>query len=268
MNTITNHRHLLTVLAAAVIAGPALSGSAARGNNVVFTVDSSKSSLQLSIDTPSGVPVTSPQFPGSDTVSLSGTQNVDISSSTIAFLSTGNVQFGVQPSAVSPGPGGVFPGSQTGNYGLLASIPGIVGGPGPGNTGLIAGHGFVGNISSIILPLVGTSFNATGLTISLFAGVADVNVTLLGSPVQATINLPGGGLNGESGGTLTQSGGLYTLTVPILFQGDLTVSGVPLVETYTGQLVATARVPEPATWVLAAVGGLAVIACRRVHRPQ
>lgn len=251
------------VLMAAITSTP----SASFAEQMTFTIDSSRSSLVLSLDIQPGVPITTAQFPGSDTVSLSGTQTLDVTSNSITFLSTDDVHFGIQPAPVSPANGGVYPGSETGNYGLLASIPGLVGGPGPGGTGLIATRDFLGGVFSNSIPLNGTSFSANETFLKLVSGLVDVNVTLVGQPYQNTLSFSGADINQRASGTLTQNGGIYTLTLPILASSSLTVGAATVLETYTGQLVATARVPEPGTLVLAAVGGLAVIACRRV-RPQ
>ncbi|MBI2825242.1 MAG: PEP-CTERM sorting domain-containing protein [Planctomycetia bacterium] len=229
-----------------------------------FTIDSNLSVLTLSFETSPGSPFTAPQFPGSDTTSLSGTQTVDVTGSTIRFLPTGNVHFALQPAPVAPAIGGAFPGNGPGQYGLLALIPGVAGGPGPGGTGLVAARGLVADSTSGVIPLIGNSFDASQLVSTFVAGTADVNVLVLGTPVVGTASLAGGFANNQlTAGTLTSIGGIETLTVPIFTEAPVVVQGVTVLETLAGQIVATAVVPEPSTLILAAVGGLALLAFGR-----
>jgi hypothetical protein len=245
------------------VAAFALSTPVAFGKQLTFTIDSTKSSLTLSLDSKPGVPITSAQFPGSDRTSLSGTQNVDITGNILTFISTANAQFGLQSSPVSPAVGGTYPGSAPGQYGLLASIPGLIGGPGPGGSGLIAVRGFIGDIRSGAIALNGSSFRADQVSLVLAGGQADANLTFPSGPFIGTDPLSGFDVNQLSGGTLTLSGNVYTLTLPIFASSSLTVGPATVLETYSGQVVATAVIPEPATWILAAVGCAALIAQRR-----
>src|SRR5690242_17379764 len=75
-------------------------------NPMTFTVDSTKSQITLAIELSGGTPVSSPQTAGSDTTSLSGTANVDVTSSTIQFLSSAGAPFALQPMPQSPLPNG------------------------------------------------------------------------------------------------------------------------------------------------------------------
>lgn len=234
------------------------------GAPTTFTIDSNLSFLTLSFETSPGSPFTAPQFPGSDTTSLSGTQTVDVTGTTIRFLPTGDVNFALQPAPVAPAIGGAFPGSAPGQYGLLALIPGVAGGPGPGGTGLVAARGLVADGRSGVIPLIGNSFDASQIVSTFVAGTADVNVLVLGTPVVGTASLAGAFANNQlTAGTLTSVGGIKTLTIPILVEAPVVVEGVTILEALAGQIVATAVVPEPSTLILAAVGGLALLAFGR-----
>jgi hypothetical protein len=259
-----NARLLTTTIGTALIASFVLSTPVTFGKQLTFTIDSTRSGLTLSLDSKPGVPITTAQFPGSDRTSLSGTQTVDITGNILTFISTANAQFGLQSTAVSPAVGGTYPGSAPGQYGLLASIPGLIGGPGPGGAGLIAVRGFVGDIRSGAIALSGSSFRADQVSLVLAGGQADANVTFPSGPFIGTDALSGFDANQLSGGTLTLSGNVYTLTLPIFASSSLTVGPATVLETYSGQVVATAVIPEPTTWILGALGVLALMVRRRI----
>jgi hypothetical protein len=114
-----------------------------------------------------------------------------------------------------------------------------------------------------LIPLAGTSFDASQVTSNLLAGNTAYNLTLLGNPIVGSIDTNFPALNMLAGGTLTSAGGIYTLTLPMLVKGPVSVSGITIIDVYSGQIVATAVVPEPTSLVLAAIGIVAVVACRR-----
>jgi hypothetical protein len=61
-----------------------------------------------------------------------------------------------------------------------------------------------------------------------------------------------------SGGILTSDGSFYTLTLPVLVNGPVTVSGVTVMDVYSGTIVALAPVPEPRSIALAMIGLVAL----------
>ena len=178
--------------------------------------------------------------------------------SSVQFLSTGNIQFGLQPSPVDPAVGGAYPGSAAGQYGLLALSPGVIGGPGPGGTGLIAARDLVADATSGVIPLIGNTFDASQIVGAFVTGSLDVNLLVAGNPYVGTVSTVGSANNELAGGTLTSAGGIDTLTIPIYVESPVTVSGVTVLEAISGQMVATAAVPEPSSITLAcvAVAGL------------
>ncbi len=96
----------MRVLFTAVFAVVLLPFNLATANVLTFTIDSSQSSLSLSLYTTDGTLISSEQTLGSDTTSLSGTFDVDLTSTTIEFLPTGDTQFALQPVPQAPQPGG------------------------------------------------------------------------------------------------------------------------------------------------------------------
>jgi hypothetical protein len=249
---------------------------------LTFTIDPTRSSLKASLATTTGVTFTAAQGPGSDTASLSGTVNTDLvpgtsiqfltTSNTNPALYTGTVPFIGVPGLVAPAVGGAFPGAAPGQFGLLALIPGVLGGPGPGGTGLIGVRGVVSDQTSPALPLAGGAFVATGVTIANVAGTADVNTTILGTPVIATLSEVGSAPDLNPAGMLVETPTLDTLTLPILTHTLINAgSGVVLVAVEMGTIVATAvpnPIPEPSTFVLAgfALAGLALCVRRKFQR--
>ena len=103
----------------------------------------------------------------------------------------------------------------------------------------------VGDVQSAVLPLVGTTFDSTQLSVNLVNSSTDYNVTIEGKLFSGTIDTGVAVPNTATGGTLTIAGNLATLTLPILGIGSVDVEGVDLLDVYSGQVVATAVVPEP-----------------------
>jgi len=265
--------------------GCLLSTTSAFAVHLSFTIDPTMSHLTASLATTTGVTFTAAQGPGSDTASLSGTLLADVvpgtsiqfqsTANTIPALYTGTVPFIGVPGLVAPAVGGAFPGAAPGQFGLLANIPGVVGGPipgPPGGAGLIGVRGIVGDQTSGALPVAGGAFVATGVTIANVAGTADVNLSILGTPVVGTLSEVGSASDLNPAGMLVETPTLDTLTLPILTHVLINAgSGVIIVAVESGTIVATAStvpIPEPSTFVLAgfALAGLGL--CIRRKFPQ
>ena len=74
------------------------------------------------------------------------------------------------------------------------------------------------------------------------------------------------GPNAATGGMFTVTGGIATLTIPILFSQTVTVINPnDTTFTFTGTLVATAAVPEGSTANLL-IAGMIVLAGRQIFR--
>jgi hypothetical protein len=226
-----------------------------RAGQLSFNIDPAQSHLTLTLETEDGTPVSFAQTPGSDTTSLSGTLHVDLTASTIQFLPTGDTQFALQSVPQSPlGDGSA--GSAPAQYGLSISVPGAI-------TGVVAGRSYVGDATSGVIPLAGGAYDASQLTLGLLSGITGYNLLVLGSPAVGSFNTNFPAPNSLTGGTFTESAGVYTITAPILASGLSTVDGVTLVDVFSGQVVATATVPEPASMLLAAIGVAMLFCCRR-----
>jgi hypothetical protein len=220
-----------------------------------FTIDSQQSSITFSAKTTGGAPITSAQTSGSDTTTLFGTAQIDVTPGAIQFLATGDTQFNLQAVPQAPLPGGAL-GTAPAQFGLNVTIPGIGG-------GVVAARNYVSDATSPPIPRIGNSFDATQVTLSLVAGTTDYNLTILGNPVAGSFGPGLPTLNMLAGGTITQAGGIYTLTLPIHVEGPVTVSGITVIDVYAGQIVATAPVPEPSGLLLAGVGLLTLAGFRR-----
>lgn len=208
----------------------------------VFVIDSSSSSLSLSGNV-AGFTLQQ-QGAGSLTTSYSGTIDADFGASTIQFNSA------AAAAAISgtwqPLPGGGS-GSAPANYGGQASIPGF-------GTAFGAGRNFVLNITSGVVPLSGTSFDASQLTISPITGVLDFNSPFGGG----STDLAGlFGMNQATMGSISVVGGIATLNIPVQITQTLTlVSSGDTTITLTGNIVATAAVPEASTFQSIIFGGV------------
>jgi hypothetical protein len=226
------------------------SASASWASQLTFTIDSALSHLSFALEDSGGTQISSPQTPGSDTTSLSGTMKADVTPTSIQFLSTGDAQFALQALPQAPMPGGA-PGTAAAQFGLNVSIPGV-------GSGVVAARNYVGDTTSGAIPLAGSSFDASQTTQNLVTGNTAYNLTLFGSPVAGSIDTNFPAPNMLAGGTLSSAGGVYTLTLPILVKGPISFSGLTIFDRYSGQIVATSPVPEPSSLALTAIGIAAV----------
>jgi hypothetical protein len=238
----------------------ALSAASALAAPTLFTINPLLSSEHITILS-AGTPVSAPQFPGSDTTSVSGTLNTDyVPGASIQFLTTANSVLANQPAPVAPAPGGGGPfpalGSGPGNIGIFLFAPGAVG----------AIRGAINDFTSAALPLTGAVFDASQVTIGQSAGTLDYNLSALGGAFTGLIgsgSLAGGaGLNTNPAGTLVIAGNVATLTIPILVDIPFQAGPATLDAITTGTIVATAIVPEPGTISLLGLGLVGLIALR------
>jgi MYXO-CTERM domain-containing protein len=223
-----------------------------------FTIDPQQSTFRFALETTDGTQFTGPQTAGSDTTVASGTALIDVTPTSIQFLTTADTQFALQTLPQAPLPGGSA-GTAPAQLGLSVALAGIV-------SGVVAARGYVGDATSPVIPLVGVAFDASQVTLDLPAGDTDYNLNFSGFPVSGSVTENFPALNTLTGGSLTLVGGIYTMTLPLLVKGSITISGVAIVPVYSGVIVATAPVPEPGGPLLAAIGMVALLFARRRHR--
>jgi hypothetical protein len=247
-------------LIAAVCVAQLSSAGVLLASPFVFQIDNSQSFMSLEFQTPAGDPLTTAQTPGSDTTKLSGTLDVDLTGSTIQFLSTLDTQLALQNIPQQPLING-DPGSSPAQFGYTVDSPGVA-------SGFIASRNYVGDATSAPIPWSGGAFDATGVQVAVPISDSSYNVVVLGLPYQGDVvgGLPAA--NQLSDGSLTLSGGLYTLAFPLYVQTQFSLLGLDIVGVFSGQVVATAAVPEPSALVTATLGAIALMTMiRRRRRP-
>ncbi|HEY1599939.1 MAG TPA: PEP-CTERM sorting domain-containing protein [Pirellulales bacterium] len=284
--------NLLRTLVIAALGLAAISNHASAGP-VTFTIDPTQSSLQAIAylgGPPSGggTQITTAQSGTSDTTSLYGSLVADTAAAggNISFPGGSNVNYTYQPGnflpdanggdATGPDPAGT--GGAPAQFGLLVNIPGLA-------TGYISISSALSDISDFSAggtPLSGGSFDATQQNVLVTQGSIAYWISapalsatpLFGSSVIAPPTLAAqngvdsaGNSNGQVG-SVTTIGGVTTITLPIFADQVVSVSGLPVDVVFTGQIVATATVPEPTTFALAGFGivGLMLVATRRLRR--
>ena len=112
----------------------------------------------------------------------------------------------------------------------------------------------VGDVTSGVLPVAGGTFDATQLALQFLTGSVAYNLELLGNPIVGSADITFPVTNQLSGGTISLAGGVYTITIPLLAVGSDEIDGISVLGVYTGNIVATAVVPEPSGVVLALCG--------------
>jgi hypothetical protein len=249
---------------------------------IVFTIDPSQSSLMLSPNTSiNGSPLQwSAQGANSLVASYSGTISVDLTANSIQLRSAGT-----QITAGNSGdwtPGTDYSGnsytyndptspyvlaSAPANYAITTILPQGLGGGYPSDT---ATRNLAFSLSDAAAkPLVGGSFDEAGSAVSILSGTVFYNQG--GSPPITNLAGPGVSVTPTEdvagSGTLDIVGGQYVLTLPLSFTTTYGVVVLDVASTYSGVLVATAPVPEPATFTLCAFGA-ALRVVRRLSRAR
>jgi len=205
---------------------------------------------------------------------------------TIQFLNTPgtNLINGIDSGSYAPLPDG-SPGTAPGDFGarIFANTTLLLFFPGSTNVD-IALRDVLYNMASGVLPIGGGgSVNTTGVAFGTENGSAiayrardgggTLGPTLTSAiPPGASTLPPLAGVNTAAGGSVINTGGNnYQLTVPISIPISIPLDDTGLLvfkATITGTMVATATVPEPATFAMLGLGmaALAPVAVRRLRK--
>ncbi len=213
----------------------------------IFTINPLQSILTIASANLAGSPATA-QPPSGFTTSYTGTIDATVTPLSIQFNSA-NADAMVS-GTYSPAVGGGA-GTAPGDYGGQFTVGGIF-------PGTFAIRGLVASLSSPALTLTGPNFDAMQLLFTAVAGAGDYRVAALAQ--MGSIALTGTTMNAAAmAGTLTTTGGMQVLTIPI----DVTLIFTALnpndsMIRFTGSIMAAAPIPEPATYLLL---GLGLLAC-------
>ncbi|MGI8603305.1 MAG: hypothetical protein ACR2OZ_09935 [Verrucomicrobiales bacterium] len=234
-----------------VIAQAILATAPASATVVTYTIQSSQSALNIS-GTFSGFNF-SPQSAGSMTDTFSGSITGDLIGSTLTFGGGSNMNADANPSA--PFLPAVPDSGDPENYGV--AIPAPVNATG-------AYRRFTLDLPSGAV--IHGAPPAGGSTFSITEGFLDYNAPPA-NPPSGTVNFAGRiGVNvSNSNVSITQSGGIETLTLPVSF--TFTDSGDTVSQTLDGTLVATRIIPEPSLPLLSVLA-TAALSFRRLRRPS
>jgi hypothetical protein len=212
------------------------------GNADDFSIDPGRSTLVVS-GSLSGQPITA-QGTGALSTTYSGMLNVAFAPGTLEF--TGAVATAGISGNWQPAIGGTT-GSAPANYGPKVEL------------GIATAVGAIRNLVLVLLSdpisLSGTSFDASEVSLSTTSGAFDYNAGFFGSGSESLAGASA--FNQMTNGSLTLSGNLQTLTIPVQYTSQFTLfTPNDAVLTLSGSIVATRAVPEPAPCLLTGVGFL------------
>lgn len=255
----TLRKNMAAPLAIALSLGIGAAAGTARANLYDYTIDPALSSLSVSgslTGNPAG-----PQTAGSLSTSFSGTIVADLAPGSIAFPGGSSINAALQADEQQPDSTDFPSTSAPANYGRTAD------GPFSSTTDEAIRDlalDMQDDTSGAGISLSGGNFDSGSLVLLLNSGTSDSVYATVGNQ----IDLSGKGTaNGTAGGmsTLTQSGGIETLTLKI-DSGAIAYSieqSADSTLSFTGTLVATRIVPEPASLGLCALAGLDLLRRKR-----
>jgi len=260
----------------------------ASANQVTWTIDASQSKLTLAIPdqtlnlngttavlrmrNQSG---TSNTWNQGNSAGLSGTflsEYKELSGGPSLEFTAGGALVGVNSGSYRPNPAAFspFPSSDTGTYLNNSTAPAVFGSKGRSvvslvslDLGYFSFHNVVFDLAGLAA-LTGSNGNYSYAASQAALGLANADVAIQGLPAIVvdhllpntidTISVAATSLSSGSA-TIASTGGLNRrMTIPILVSSVMDLSGTPLLFTFSGQIVATAVVPEPSGIVLAGLG--------------
>lgn len=255
-----------TVIAAACLLGSAAASSFAAPQIVSYQITGGSSSLTLGGQFGGNTP--SPQPGSSASVGYTGTilAEVDRTANTIRFLGGSALTAALQPVNVEPRFDST-PGAQPGNYGREGNVN-VSGTP---VFGVEAIRSLVLDVENADLgtaiPYSATTgqFSSGAFGVMIDQGTSDFAYGIVASEadLSSTIDFASNGASTNS--SLVNVGGVETLTLRFqsgpLFHSVFSANDSSL--TFTGTIVATAVVPEPASLAVLGLGGLSLLGRRR-----
>jgi hypothetical protein len=240
-----------------------LSAQTASAVAVSWTVVSSASTITFNTDIGPGFAKTVPQGVGiqglpSDTAHFDGTISGDTDGVSTLTISSGAVD-AIITGVWEPAIGGGLPGSDPADYGF--DLVGFA-------TGKAATRNILFDVAKAATPVVAGAWDADDVGLTITTGDLDFNTGLTGP---GTTSIAGVASLTEPGvGSLVTVGITETLTIPILIidSTSLDLSGIPVLITISGSIVATRTIPEPGTMVMLGIGAamLVPVAVRRYRR--
>jgi len=244
-----------------------------------FYINPEESYLSIAVlDHSSSYQLTSAQFSGSDVTSLGGSFDATIGGGTITFTTSSNIIFNDLESDVYPDIGGgsdsagdsldpypPSPGSGAGNYGLVLTVPNDPEdlGEGLALAGFAAIRSAIADATSSAITITAGEFDASGITLDLADGDLDYNINLGdGTPfIHGTTGIDANGaVNSATEGVVGTFEGQTFVSFPVDVSVHVTTSGLDVDVVLQGFILGItapesfARVPEPTTWALMAVG--------------
>lgn len=241
-------------------------GQDARADVITFTVDPTQSSLSIS-GTFNGLPL----YPQSGvanplTTAYSGTITAEHNFAENSLQITGSNIIGNANGSSSPI--NISPVALS-NYGFSSPfivLPGRPEGP-PQMVGALLAFSFSLTSPAITSP---SSFDASQIAGTIESGKFEYELFLYNQGLVTTFystdgsGAAAGGLSfAAENGSLVDTGGIETLTIPISTEYTIEASGQPLVVDLSGTIVATAPVPEPSSLALLGLSTISLTARRR-----
>lgn len=259
-------------LASVVTAIVLMQSTLALASTITYTLDPAQSKLTLTGNANSS-PFTA-QDVDTNVTSFSGTIQADRGASTIQFISGSSIVAAFVNGQVSPDRQAQvgFTDPFQADYAVQAPLAPMID-PVDTTTGYFTFFDLVLGATSATIPVSGSDFTVSGVTVQFTSGFyayvryGDLYENI---PNSGTPTLVGkSALNGGTNGSLLVAGGVETLTLPV----DLTFTsnnadGINVTFTLTGNLVATAPVPEPSGLTLLVLPAMHCLGRKRTKRGE
>lgn len=221
------------------------------GAATTFVIDPNQSFVTLSGEIPGVGPLLT-QLPGSLTSNFLGTLEVDLDTAGfISFPGGGSFDVFAHPGSFQPG-------------GLPADFAGRVEEVLPGIDAFVTIRDLIGDVTGSAAPLaLDGTFSVDNTRVDILSGIGESEI----GGLRGVSDFSGGFLVNDSVdlGSLTTIGNDLVLAIPFDRIEPLSTTVGTIELAISGQLVAVATVPEPSTFVLLGLGGLAfAFVCRRV----